>query len=156
MRSPNSTSIMLPVETKCEKPSFSSAAQSRTEVHRAPDWETKATWPGRGMAPAKLALSERAGEMMPRQLGPRILIPSNRRDSARIDLSRARPSGPVSRKPAETTIRPRMPASPHSRTSPGTSAAAAQMMPRSAVLGREAALGKQGMPITASTDGLTG
>ena len=156
MRSPKSTSSMLPVETKWEKPIFSSTAQSRTDVHRAPDWETKATWPGRGMAPAKLALRERPGEMKPRQFGPRILNPSKRRASARTDSSRASPAGPVSRKPEETMIRPPTPAWPHSRTRPGTWAAAAQTMPRSGTLGSDATSRKQGMPITASVDGFTG
>ena len=50
MRSPKSTSSMLPIETKWEKPMPCSSAQSSTEVHSAPDCEMNATLPGFGIA----------------------------------------------------------------------------------------------------------
>ena len=53
MRSPKSTSRLLPIETKAEKPIFPSMAQSSTDVHRAPDWEMKAMSPALGMPPRR-------------------------------------------------------------------------------------------------------
>ncbi len=129
------------METKCEKPIRFSSAQSRTEAHSAPDCEMKAMSPSLGPAGAKLAFRLSRGTMMPRQLGPTIRMPSNRACSARICRSSLRPASPVSLKPAETTIRPRMPASPHAATCRGTSSAGEQMMARSACLGRCATSG---------------
>ena len=106
---------------------FSSMAQSSTAAHSAPDWEMKAIWPLLGMAPAKLMLSWRPGTMTPRQLGPRMRMSPKRFAAAWISFSSASPAGPVSRNPAETMTTPGMPASPHSRTRPGTWAAGAQI-----------------------------
>ena len=130
------TSSMLPTETKYEKPMPSSIAQSSTEVHSAPDWEMKPMCPLAGVAAAKLAFRWMPGTMMPRQFGPRIRMPSNLRCSSRTCSSSLRPSSPISRKPAEMITMPRVPASPHSRTSAGTVGAGVQMTARSGACGR--------------------
>ncbi len=59
----------------------SSSAQSSTDVHSAPDCEMKPMCPLAGVAAAKLALRLILGTIRPRQLGPRIRIPSNFRCS---------------------------------------------------------------------------
>ena len=73
--------------------------------------------------------------MIPRQLGPRIRIPSNLRCSARMASSRLRPTSPASRNPAERMMMPGMPFSPHDRTMPGTSGGGVQITARSATAG---------------------
>src|SRR3546814_14710203 len=47
-------------------------AQSSTMVHSAPDWQTKASWPGCALVWAKLAFSRSPGTSRPTQLGPRM------------------------------------------------------------------------------------
>ncbi len=130
------TSSMLPTETKYEKPMPSSKAQSSTEAHRAPDCEMKPMCPLAGVAAAKLAFRLIPGTMRPRQLGPRIRMPSNFRCSWRMRSSRFLPSAPISRKPAEMITSPRVPAWPHCRTIAGTDGAGVQMTARSGTCGR--------------------
>ncbi len=113
-----------------------SMAQSRTEVHNAPDCEMKPIWPGAGVAAAKLAFKWMLGTMIPRQFGPRIRIPGNFRCSTRIISSNFRPGSPISRKPAEMMTIPRVPASPSSRTSSGTLGAGVQITAKSGAWGR--------------------
>ena len=125
------TSSMLPTDTKYEKPMPSSSAQSSTEVHNAPDCEIKPMCPFDGVAAAKLAFRLIAGTMMPRQLGPKILMPSNFRCSTRTSSSSLRPSTPISRNPAEMITTPRVPASPHCRTMGATVAAGVQITAKS-------------------------
>jgi hypothetical protein len=88
-------------------------AQSSTAVTSAPDWLTKPTLPRPAMPFAKVALNPATGFMIPRQFGPTIRIPLARAVS-RMRPSSARPSGPVSLKPAEMMIaaRPRPPRTP--------------------------------------------
>ena len=75
------TSSILPTETKYENPMPSSNAQSSTDVHRAPDWEMNPMCPLAGEAAAKLAFRLIPGTIIPRQFGPKILMPSNFRCS---------------------------------------------------------------------------
>ncbi len=130
------TSSMFPTETKYENPMPSSSAQSSTDVQSAPDWEMKPMWPLAGEAAAKLAFKLIPGTISPRQLGPRILMPSNLRCSWRTSCSSFRPSAPISRKPAEMITSPLVPASPHCRTSAGTEPAGVQITAKSAAWGR--------------------
>jgi len=111
-------------------------AQSNTDVQRAPDWEMNPMWPLSGVAAAKLAFRWSFGTMMPRQFGPRILIPSNFACSSRTFSSSSRPSLPTSRNPAEMITTPGVPASPHSRMMPGTVRAGVQITARSGACGR--------------------
>ena len=114
----------------------SSMAQSSTEVHSAPDWEMKPMCPFLGVAAAKLALRLSPGTMIPRQFGPMIRMPSNLHCSRRTCSSSFFPSSPISRKPAEITTSPLMPASPHSRTRAGTPEEGVQITARSGTRGR--------------------
>jgi len=93
-----------------EKPKLRSAAKSRTAVQSAPLWEMKEMLPALGMRAEKLAFSRTAGRglMTPRQLGPISRTPASRQtDTMRSSISR--PSGPTSRKPAETMTIPLTP-----------------------------------------------
>ncbi len=124
------------MDTKYENPIPSSIAQSRRDVHSAPDWEMTATLPGDGIAVAKLAFMLIEGTMIPRQLGPSILMPGKRAAWAVISSSSAFPSGPISLNPAEMTMTPMIPISPHWPMMAGTVFAGVQMTARSAGLGR--------------------
>ncbi len=122
---------MFPMETKQEKPISSSRAQSRIDAQTAPDWETNATRPSLGIAAAKLALRRLRGKMTPRQFGPTTRSPSKRRAVRSTSDSSAAPSGPRSRKPAEMTTTPGMPASPQLSMTEPTVAAGVQTTARS-------------------------
>ncbi len=74
------------------------------------------------------------------------LIPGWLATSARIWFSSSLPASPISLKPAATMIEPRIPASPHSLTSPGTEGPGVQMMAKSGVFGRAATFGKAWIP----------
>ena len=106
------------METKALKPTISLRLQSSTAVHSAPLWLMKPTEPGRAMVVAKVAFRPVSGLITPRQLGPitRMLAACA---SSSSWCSRAAPSGPISLKPAEMTMAPRTPFSPHSRMMPG-------------------------------------
>jgi len=110
-------------------------------VHSAPDCETNATFPSAGCPAANVAFIPMRGTMIPRQLGPMILIPSNSAAAAFTSPSSAFPSAPVSRNPAERMMSPRIPCAPQSRTRPGTVVAGVQITARSGVRGREATSG---------------
>jgi hypothetical protein len=115
------------------------ATRCSSAVPSAPDWLKKPTRPRPGMVAASVAFSRTAGSVlaMPRQLGP-----TTRRPYARAMRTSssclARPSGPVSPKPEETTISPRTPFSAHSFTtsitpSAGTASTARSTSPSMAV-----------------------
>ncbi|MFT5323163.1 MAG: hypothetical protein ACI8P0_001010 [Planctomycetaceae bacterium] len=150
------TSSMLPTETKCENPIRSRTAQSRIDVPRAPDCEMNAICPAAGIVDAKLALSFTCGAITPRQFGPTIRMPSNSRTVASSFCSRASPAGPVSRKPADRTMTPRIPAAPHSATMSGTESARVQTIARSTSSGKSRTLAKAGRSCTFLCFGLTG
>ena len=87
-------------------------------MHSAPLWLMKPTEPGRAMVVAKVAFMPDSGLITPRQFGPmmRMLAFCASTSSCR---SSSAPSGPISLKPAEITMAPCTPFSPHSRMSPG-------------------------------------
>ncbi len=70
------------------------------------------------MVVAKVAFMPVSGAITPRQLGPMTRMPAACA-AARSCCSSAAPSGPISLKPAEITIAPRTPFSPHSAIKPG-------------------------------------
>ena len=109
---------MEPTETNALKPTISFRLQSSTAVHSAPLWLMKPTEPGRAMVVAKVAFRPESGLITPRQLGP-ITRMSAACASSSTCRSSAAPSGPISLKPAEITMAPRTPFSPHSRMMPG-------------------------------------
>ncbi len=69
--------------------------------------------------------------------------------------SRARPSGPVSENPAETTTTALTPFRPHSSTTPSTREALTAMMARSGASGRSVTLWCTGSPRMVPPLGLT-
>jgi len=130
MRSPKSTSIIEPTETKLLKPMFSCIAQSRMAEPSAPLWERKAILPDLGILSTNVALRFVLGRIMPMQLGPIMRMPYFFFIS-RILFSSALPSMPVSLKPADTMIAPFIPAFPHCSTISGTVFAGVAIMARS-------------------------
>ena len=114
------TSSMLPTDTKCEKPIPSSMAQSSTDVQSAPDWEMKPMCPGAGVMAAKLALRCSRGTMIPRQLGPRIRMPSNLRCSSADGFFQFAAGLARLAEPGREDDDARTPFSPHDRTIAGT------------------------------------
>ena len=124
-------------------------------VCRAPLWLRKATSPLWAIAPAKVALRPVGGHMMPRQLGPTMRIRAARA-IPRISCSSRAPSMPVSLKPAEMMMAPRMPAAAHSRITPGTTFAGVMTTARSIRSGTAATLGYALTPRTLARFALTG
>ena len=102
------TSARLPAETKVDSPRLRLRARSRRATPSDPDWAKKPTRPRPGIIGARLALSRTSESVftIPRQLGPTTRIPEARA-AATSCRSAARPSGPVSPKPPETTTSPR-------------------------------------------------
>jgi hypothetical protein len=143
------------METNPLKPTFSWKLQSRIAVQSAPLWLMKATFPGRAMEAAKVALKPSAGDITPRQLGPMMRMPP-RCASARISCSIAAPPGPVSLKPAEMMMADGTPFAVHSRITPGTHAAGVTMTARSGVSGKALTLGKAARPSTVERLRFTG
>lgn len=126
------TSARLPAETNVEMPMPRCATRCSRAVPSAPDWLKKPTLPRPGRVAASVALSRTAGSVlaMPRQLGPTTRMPYAR--AIRTSSSwRARPSGPVSPNPEETTTRPFTPFSAHSPTSSSTPSAGTASTARS-------------------------
>ena len=115
-----------------ENPTPVLSAQSRVTVHIAPDCDIIAILPSKALLAAKEALRPEAVSMIPRQLGPIILIPylSQREMHSR---SRRAPSTPASLKPADITIILSTPAMPHSLTASGTILAGTTIIARSAL-----------------------
>ena len=136
-------SAWLPRVAKSEKPSRRSRAQSRMAVASAPECETNAMPPASGIPGANEALSRRAGRIQPRQLGPSTRmgwLASHVRSSA----SRACPSGPASRNPAEITTAPPTPLATHSLSAGSTAGAGTAITARStgpSIASRDAAAG---------------
>ena len=154
-RSPRSTSIMLPSETTREKPTERSAAQSSIAATIAPDCDTNARSPARGVRCAKLALTPRAGAMNPMQLGPMMRRPRGRAASSTARSSAA-PSGPRSRNPADRMTAARAPRSASWRTISGTVGAGVAITARSGASGRLATSRWTGTPCRDSRRGCTG
>ena len=132
-------------------------AQSRTEVHRAPDWEMKAMCPLLGMAGGETHVELAARDDDPQAVGPEDAhAVEAAADVAGSRSSSAWPSAPALAEPGGDDDHAQdagLAAVAHEVRAPG--AAAAQITARSGVRGR-LALGKQGMPMTASKSGLTG
>ena len=120
------------MEMNLEKPKLRSAAKSRTAVHSAPLCEMKEMLPGRGMRAEKLAFRRTLGKglITPRQLGPIMRTPASRQ-MATMRSSMARPSGPTSRKPAETMTMPFTPRATASCTDCSAALGGRITMPRS-------------------------
>ena len=70
-------SILLPAETKPERPMPSRPASSMTATPSAPDWVKKAMFPAGGWLGANVQLSLTEGSVLitPMQLGPTSRIP---------------------------------------------------------------------------------
>src|SRR5260221_13259501 len=101
--------------------------QSRTDVHRAPLWLMKATFPSFAIFLANVAFRPIEGIITPRQFGPMIRISPRR---SWISCSSFTPPAPVSLNPAETTTAPLTPAAAHSLVRLGTVEAGAAITPR--------------------------
>ncbi len=126
------TSARLPADTKVEMPMPRWATRWSSAVPSAPDWLKKPTRPRPGRWAARVAFRRTAGSVlaMPRQLGPTTRKPYARAMRTRSSW-RARPSGPVSPKPDETTTRPFTPFSAHSSTTSSTASAGTATTARS-------------------------
>ena len=127
-------------------------AQSSTAVHRAPDCEMKASFPGAALVCAKLALRPISGTSRPRQLGPRM---RSRCGRAASSICCWRDAAPLSR-PAVRTIAAFAPRWPSSAIKGGTVAGGVQMTARSGATGRLATSGYASTPATAWYFGFTG
>ncbi len=90
------------------------------------------TPPAGGQLGAKVAFSDTAGSVFrtPMQFGPTSRMPEPRTSSTRRRCAAA-PAGPLSPKPADTTITPRTPAAAQSRTTASTAAAGTAITARS-------------------------
>ena len=125
---------MLPSETTREKPSERSAAQSSIAATIAPDCDTNARSPARGVRCAKLALTPCAGAMKPMQLGPMMRMPRGvPRRAARARARRLRGRAreirrtgrpPRGRRGRRADGRSRLPSAPASRSPRGRARAA--------------------------------
>src|SRR5260370_38343906 len=104
---------MAPTLTKELKPTWAPCAQSRMDVQMAPLWLSRATWPGRAIDAAKLALRLLGGGITPRQLGPMtpILPPAISGTAA----PRSPPAPPSSDEPAPVVCAPAPPRATHPR-----------------------------------------
>ena len=140
MRSPQLTSSIDPSEANAENPTFSRRLQSSTAVHSAPLWLMKATFPGRAMPEAKVALRPVRGLITPRQLGPTRRMPP-RATCCFTSRSSATPSGPASLNPAEMTMAPCTRLSTHSRMMAGTLGAGVTTTARSTWSGTAVSVG---------------
>jgi hypothetical protein len=154
-RSPKSTSLPSPRDTKLEKPIRRERAQSSTAVTSAPDCATKASRPGSAATGAKLAFSPTAGASSPTQLGPRIRSRWGRAASS-IAWRKLRPPGEGASSPALSTTAALHPCAPSTPTMAGTVAAGVQITASSGACGRSATLRATGRPSSSSYFGLTG
>ena len=103
-------------------------------MHSAPLWLMKPTEPGRAMVVAKVAFMPESGLMTPRQFGPMTRMPASCASFSNC-RSNSAPSGPISLKPAEITMAPRTPFSPHSRMMPGMDGGGVMITARSTCSG---------------------
>ena len=121
MKSLSSKSAMLPRLMNLLMPIFSLAAQSRIAAPKAPLWLMKATFPKGGLAclsgGLKLQSKPFSRFVTPRQFGPTTLIPHF---LALFTSFSSRSALPASLKPAEITMAPLTPFSPHSSITSGT------------------------------------
>ena len=126
------TSARLPAETKVDSPRLRLRARSSRATPSEPDWAKKPTRPRPGIIGARLALSRTSGSVLtiPRQLGPTTRMPEARA-AATSCRSAARPSGPVSPNPPETTTSPRTRLRRQASTTPATSSAGTARTARS-------------------------
>ena len=74
-RSLSEISALLPSETTLEKPILDDLAQSRTDVSSAHDCDMKLIFPFAGLCAENEAFMGQLESIIPRQLGPSILIP---------------------------------------------------------------------------------
>ena len=146
---------MDPTETNALKPTISFRLQSRTAVHNAPDWLMNPTDPGRATVVANVAFMPVSGLITPRQFGP-ITRMFALRASSRSLTSSAAPSGPISLNPAEMTIAPRTPFSPHSLIIPGIEGGGVMITARSTSSGIAETEGYAFTPRTLGRFGFTG
>ena len=128
-----------------------------TAMPSAPDCDMKAMRPSGGYACANVPLSLNSGSvlMTPMQFGPIMRIPVVRHTST-SSCWRARPSSPVSPKPAEITTIAFTPFSPHSRTTSSTCAAGTTTNASSTSPGISFTSLYATIPCTAALVGLTG
>ena len=138
-RSLPDTSARSPIDTNADSPSERRSASARKVPASAPDWDRTPTRPTGGAVPAKVACRRIAGSVLttPMAFGPISRMPPARA-SRTTSSSRARPSGPASAKPPDTTTRPRTRLSAQARTTSATSAAGTAMTARSTASGTEA------------------
>ena len=131
-RSLAETSAVLPTETNCESPRPSPAAMLSTATPSAPDWLTKPIAPGSGGVGEKVASSRTSAAVLktPMQFGPTSRPPAAR-TRALSSSSSARPSAPVSEKPAVITTMPRTPRAMHSSITPATASRGTRITARS-------------------------
>ena len=115
----------------------------------------KPTDPGRAIVVAKVAFIPESGLITPRQFGP-ITRMFALRASSSSRTSRAAPSGPISLNPAEITIAPRTPLSPHSWMMPGIDGGGVTTTARSTSSGIADTEGYAFTPRTLGRFGFTG
>jgi hypothetical protein len=134
------TSTMFPRLTMRLNPTPEPTAQSITAAAMAPDCETNAMSPGRGIPTTNVVLSGVYVSMVPMQFGPITRTPYCSAMRL-ISCSRASPSGPVSRNPPLTMIAALMPRRPHASTWPATAAAGTTITAMSTGSGTSSTLG---------------
>ena len=115
----------------------------------------KPTEPGRATVVAKVAFMPESGLITPRQFGPMIRILAFCASTSSCRSSSA-PSGPISLKPAEITMAPCTPFSPHSRISPGIEGGGVMITARSTCSGISEIDAYAFTPKTLGRFGLTG
>ena len=71
------TSILLPMDANCEKPTLRRCIAVQIAMPSAPLWDTKPTGPESGTPGANVAFSDTRGSALntPRQFGPTTRIP---------------------------------------------------------------------------------
>ena len=138
IRSPQSTSIIEPVDTKALNPTFSRRLQSRTDVHSAPLWLRNATFPA---APFFLTRwrSNLARESSPQGNSARAsaFFRGKRRSLLQVSTLRN-----VFFKAGRKITAPLTPASAHSLTTSGTVTAGVAIIARSTGFGTASTWGK--------------
>src|ERR1035441_752804 len=137
------------------KPTIAFRLQSSTAVHSAPLWLMNPTDPGRATVVANVAFIPDSGLITPRQFGPMMRIFAFCASTSSCRSSSA-PSGPISLKPAEITIAPCTPFSPHSRISPGMEGGGVMITARSTDSGISEIVGYAFTPNPPGRLGLTG
>ena len=139
MRSLVETSALLPTETNWDMLTFRPRAYARIASPSAPLWLENAIGPGAGNAGEKVALRRTSPSVFatPMQLGPIIRAPAARTRS-RSAVSRARPAGSISPKPAVMTTMAGTAFARHASTAPSTHAAGTAITARSTAPGTSA------------------